>query len=289
MIKIKQETGSIAVYVSVVVISMLLILFAVFLTSSSKLKSQIETTIAIKQSYEADNSKAGDIYNSLVKNDSPQYVSDGLVLHYDAINNTGSGHNSSATTWTDLSGNGNDGTLSTAPNTSNFYWEDNSITISGYSSGSLKYYVDTPLNLTGHERTYIYTVNAQNLTGTIWGETDDSNTNGLFNYQSFISNRGNSTSGDNRYNYTFAKSGIYNYAVSVSSSQIKFYANGELVTTMNNTVGLNCSNPLRLLAARYSSQNATNLKMYNFMAYNRALSEAEIQQNYNVAKTMYGI
>ena len=53
MKRMKQEKGSIAVYVSVVVLSMLFILFAVFLTSSSKMKTQIETTIAVKQSYEA--------------------------------------------------------------------------------------------------------------------------------------------------------------------------------------------------------------------------------------------
>ena len=36
------------------------------------------------------------------------YVTDGLILHYDAINNTGSGHDSSATSWKELSGQGND-------------------------------------------------------------------------------------------------------------------------------------------------------------------------------------
>ena len=245
---------------------------------SVKVYNRALTADEVKQNYDIDKEKYGD-----------KYVTDGLVLHYDAIDNTGNGHSTTTTTWKDLSGNGNDGTLSTAPNTSNFYWEDNSITISGYSSGSLKYYVDTPLKLSGQARTYIYTVDARNLTGSIWGETDDSNRNGLFNYQNFISNRGNSTSGDNRYNYTFAKSGIYSYAVTVSSSQIKFYANGALVTTINNTNGLNCSNPLRLLAARYSSQNASNLKMYNFMAYNRVLSETEIQQNYNIIETRFGI
>lgn len=65
MRRVKQEKGSIAVYVSVVLLSMLLILFAVFLTSSSKMKSQIETTLAIKQSYEADNAKVSQIYEKL--------------------------------------------------------------------------------------------------------------------------------------------------------------------------------------------------------------------------------
>ena len=72
MKKIKQEKGSIAVYVSVVLLSMLFILLAVFLTSNSKVKSQIETTLTVKQSYEADNGKAGEIYSSLLAKLEPE-------------------------------------------------------------------------------------------------------------------------------------------------------------------------------------------------------------------------
>jgi len=52
-----------------------------------------------------------------------ELIKPGLVQHYDAINNTGSGHNSSATTWKDLVGT-NDGTLQLGvnwlPNSLNF-------------------------------------------------------------------------------------------------------------------------------------------------------------------------
>ena len=291
--KFKEEKGSMAVYTLVVLLSMLLILTALFLTSSSVRKSQIETVIKIKQTYEADNSKAAEIYASITgtgggSEPTIDYVQEGLILHYDAINNTGSGHSSSTTTWKDLSGSGNDGTLSTSPSNSTFYWENNRLTISGHG-GNLQYYVDTPLRLTGQERTYIYTIDANNLQGSIWGETDSSNTNGLFNYYNFIVNRGSKTTTQNRYDYTFAKSGIYNYAVTLSNSQLKFYVNGVLTQTINNTVGLTCSSNLRLMAARYSGQNATNLKMYQFLAYDRVLSDSEILQNYNVSKEEYNI
>ena len=39
------------------------------------------------------------------------YVQDGLMLHYDAVKNTKNGHDKSSTTWYDLSGNNNNGTL----------------------------------------------------------------------------------------------------------------------------------------------------------------------------------
>ena len=66
MRRIKKEKGSIAVYVSIVVLSMLFMLTAVFFTSSSKMKTQIETSMTVKQSYEVDNKRADEIYNSLV-------------------------------------------------------------------------------------------------------------------------------------------------------------------------------------------------------------------------------
>lgn len=223
---------------------------------------------------------------SSTKPEQPQYIKEGLILHYDAINNTGNGHSNTTTTWKDLSGNNNNGTFSKAPNTSNFYWEENCITLSN-SSSTLNSYIDTPINLNNKERTIIYTVDANNLQGTIWGDTDSSNTNGFFNYYTFIANRGNSTGVQNRYDYTFSKSGIYNYAVSISYTEIKFYENGVLKTTLNNTVGLATKNNLRLLAGRYNNQSATNLKMYNFLVYDRVLTDSEIQKVYSVAKKQY--
>ena len=70
------------------------------------------------------------IYNGLLSNDEIQknynidktrfdyldydnvnYVTSNLILHYDGMNNTGTGHSSSTTVWKDLSGNNKDGTL----------------------------------------------------------------------------------------------------------------------------------------------------------------------------------
>ena len=299
MKKIREEKGSMAVYVSVVLLSMLFILMAVFFTSNAIRKSQLETVLGIKETYESDNQRASEIYDSITGNnsgsgggnsdvDTPTYVTNGLKLHYDAINNTGNGHSSTTMTWKDLSGNGNDGTLSSTPNNSIFYWDNNSMTIANHDE-KLKYYIDTPLNLSGKERTYIYTVNANNLNGTIWGETDTENTYGLFNYHLFVANRGNSKTSDSRCTYTFSKDGIYCYAVSLSESQLKFYVNGQLESTASNTMGLICNNNLRLLSARYESQNASNIKMYNFMAYDRVLTDSEIQVNYNSISQIYNI
>lgn len=287
--KIKDEKGSMAVYVSVVLLSMLLILSALFLISNVVRRSQIETAIKVKETYEADNDRVEEIYNEITKNtDKADYVQDGLILHYDAINNTGNGHSNTTTTWQDLSGNNNNGTFSTSPTTSTFYWEDDCITLANNSSTS-GMYVDTPVNLNNLERTIIYTIDANNLEGSIWGDTSNKNTNGLFNYYNFISNRGDSSIGQARYAYTFSKAGKYNYAVSLSNTEMKFYENGQLITTVNNSAGLGTSGTMRLLSARHNSQNAQNLKMYNFLIYDRVLSDSEIQANYEIVKSEYGL
>lgn len=64
---IKEEKGSMAVYVTIVLFSMLLILSAVFLTSNVIRKSQIKTITKVKETYEADNNRADEIYEMLIK------------------------------------------------------------------------------------------------------------------------------------------------------------------------------------------------------------------------------
>ena len=43
------------------------------------------------------------------------YITDGLLMHLDGINNTGNGHSNSDKTWVDLTGNGHDVTLTGSP------------------------------------------------------------------------------------------------------------------------------------------------------------------------------
>lgn len=273
---VKQENGSVAVYAIATVLCFVFLLSGMFYSSTAIRKNQLKTVLKLKE-----------IYAQEIELQNKDYVKAGLVLQYDGINNTGNGHSNNTTAWKDLSGHGNDGTLS-RPLDATFSWENNNISIAGASS-TLGTYVDTPLNLNGKERTIFYTIDGTNLTGSIWGDTDNDNTNGLFNYNTFIANRGSSTSTQSRYDYTFAKSGKSHYAVTLSATQLKFYVNGVLTNTTNNTVGLTTSNNLRVLAAYFPTQNATNLKMYDFMVYNRVLNDQEILQNYEVDKLKYGL
>ena len=69
---IKQEEGSMAVYVTIVLVSMVFILTAVFLISNSARKNQLKTAMKVKETYEADNDRADKIYDELVENSTPK-------------------------------------------------------------------------------------------------------------------------------------------------------------------------------------------------------------------------
>ena len=51
---------------------------------------------------------AGNVTITNAVNAYPGYIQEGLVVHYDGINNTGNGHSNTTSTWKDISGNGND-------------------------------------------------------------------------------------------------------------------------------------------------------------------------------------
>ena len=65
--KIKEEKGSMAIYATIVLVTILIILMAVYITSTAVRKGQLETVMKIKQTYEADNSRADEIYESLAQ------------------------------------------------------------------------------------------------------------------------------------------------------------------------------------------------------------------------------
>ena len=66
MNNVKSSKGSIAVYVSIVILSMLLVLLALFFSSNAVRRKQLITAMQVKQTYEADNERAVEIYESLV-------------------------------------------------------------------------------------------------------------------------------------------------------------------------------------------------------------------------------
>lgn len=288
----KRENGSMAVYTSVVLLTMLIIITAIFITSNMARATQLQTAIKVKESYQKDNSKAGEIYAKLTENTStPSYVTNGLILHYDAINNTGNGHDNNATVWKDLSGNENDLTLSNLGNDSTSGWGDNTLNFDGIDDFGT---VTTIQNILSGETTIstrIYSEQYNNYRG-IYGNHYGpyGSVVGILNqFQNEMLRIGyNSNIVD--LSYTDVCNKYITLTVQMGASVgTKVYINGNLIkeskneTTNPNVNGAN----FWIGKSNDSADRYFSGKMNNFMIYNRILTDSEISQNYRADEARF--
>jgi hypothetical protein len=233
----------------------------------------------------------------IIKNAShgPKVVTDGLVLCLDAGNSKS--YPGSGTTWTDLSGRSNNGTLTNGP------------TYSSVSGGSLVFdgtndfvNLGTPPVITGRQvpLTICGWARANTFTSTrvLWGVYNQEafgqlysmirTDNGILKY--FTSN----STGGFQSNGTFTPSiNTWNfYAVTVSgtlsSPSVTIYLNNSSETFSYSTLTSSPDLSIRFcIGADSFPRSFWNGNISNVMWYNRALSTQEIQQNYNALKSRY--
>ena len=99
----------------------------------------------------------------------------------------------------------------------------------------------------------------------------------------------------NAFSYTSLQNNtIYNFVFSYDGSNKRIYINNILVNTTSNTSGIGYSNGPFSIGA--DTSNGANLGgdffngvIYNTSVYNRALSVAEIAQNYNAMRVRFNI
>ena len=207
---------------------------------------------------------------------SPRIVTDGLVLCLDAGNTKS--YPGSGATWTDLSGNGNNGTLANSPSYSNgslsfdgvneymtstfSFTAGQAVTISGWlysTESTLTYrnFVDTPTNT----RPMIWWDTAGKIefdTGSGYRTPDVYRNQWV--YVTLVKPSGD-TVASYYVNGVFASNGGVSYSVT-ASTPTWFNRNG------GQTWLGNCS---------------------NVSIYNRVLTASEIQQNYNATRGRFGI
>lgn len=218
----------------------------------------------------------------------PEIVNDGLVLHLDAASNRS--YPGSGTTWTDLSGNGNDGTLTNGP------------TFDSGNKGSLVFDgVDDQGTISS-----LGFVGFTGLTINVWFFSNTSSSRALTRASStsngfilhyrgagfyLVSNTG-VTSG-----YLGWQSGYippYNEwfmaTATWDGSTMKLYVNGVKQPNERSFSGvLSTINTILLGYYFNASQPRTDGKISNFGLYNRALSDSEIQQNFEATRSRYGV
>ena len=211
----------------------------------------------------------------------PRIVTDGLVLALDAADRNS--YPGSGTNWFDLSGNGNTGTLTNGP------------TYSSANGGSLVFdgvddYVNAPLT------------KSATCTFSCWARTTTLGSNPM------LFNAGPNGYGPDLFFYSgniywniwdgganplattpaSVTDGNYHYYVVVNdaSSNTKLYYDGVLLGTATYRSAANNTN---LTIGGTADPYIWNGNISNFTIYNRALTAAEIQQNFNATRSRFGI
>jgi len=209
-------------------------------------------------------------------------VTDGLVLNLDAARKDS--YNRTGTTWNDISGNGNNGTLTNGPT---FDSEDyGSIVFDGVDD-----YVDIGSNISNYEIfTTSFWIN-YNFFDSTWRSPLGDNSHfysyhvlylGGFIYLGVSSNY----SGDPYEGVphgTINTETWYNFVITKNSSNlVSFYKNSILLGSNSKTGGVN----INKIGEGYVPDNAL---ISSVQIHNRALTQTEITQNFNALRGRYGI
>ena len=226
----------------------------------------------------------------------PDVVEDGLVLALDAGNTKS--YPGSGTTWTDLSGNGNNGTLTNMDGTNFNSANGGSLTFDGTNE-----YVNcgnpSSLNFgTGNfTLSFVTYTTAYGLQG-----------------GSYVGKGNGTTIGFDFRDYNFYVTGTLGLIArgsfaatlnvwqihtivydSSSSPYVKFYINGTYTgaSTTNNPANISSittSEPFRIgLSVAGGLSRYFNGRIPSVQVYNRALTASEIQQNFNALRGRFGI
>lgn len=215
----------------------------------------------------------------------PNVVTDGLVLYLDVANTKS--YVSGSTTWLDLSGNRNNGTLYNGVSyirTNNgglvFDGTDDYIIVPG--NGTLNTSRPT-VELVTTVSTNNGNVIAQGQYGSNWGFGVGVKPGGIM---------ARNNNGDA--NYSISNSGVVHVAVTWDGSGNEYYKNGQYLgrTTSNYSPNPGGDVTIGGVRAQVPSQNLAefaNSTVNIVRIYNRVLSANEILQNYNSIKTRFGI
>ena len=218
-------------------------------------------------------------------------VTSGLVVHLDAGNSNS--YPGSGTTWNDLSGNGNNGTISGA-------------TYDSANGGSLSFdgtndYVTTGTTLTDADELFANT-------GTAWSTSSWFNVDVIGGADKAVTGRGGGTGSSATYvvyintadlrvrlrggtitniSTSIATNTWYNVVVTWDGTTANGYLNGQFVTTLAVGTASKQTNTFTIGATASGTSSEFDGKISQTLVYNKALTASEIQRNYNALKGRY--
>lgn len=218
------------------------------------------------------------------------FTNSGLLLNLDAGNSNSYG--GTGTTWTDLTSNGLNGTLTNVTHSSN---NAGYFTFNG-SNSSVQIANTTQLTNKATFSAWVYPnkfANSGNNNDAIITKHDQYSNNGfclIFNNAGFsYSVKPTSNAGAVSNTYSSPINKWYYVTITMDQSQVLFYLNGALIQTNSVTTGWSFSNNVFYLG--YSPDNFWGRFSGNIasvMVYNRVLTSTEISNNFNAQKLRYG-
>ena len=213
----------------------------------------------------------------------PDLITNGLVLCLDAADKQS--YSGSGNTWTDISNNGNNGTLTNSPtfNSSNkgniaFNGTNNFINTS-YTLPNTNYTISIAFKINVFSTTYnrgiFSTFSTSNFNGIYFADSGSQSIS--------TSNMWFWADGNSLYHipYIFATNTWYFVAFSIINGEIYVYINGGLVYQVTDTT--THQDTLNLGRSRFD-QNYLNGNISLAQVYNRVLPANEILQNYNALR-----
>jgi hypothetical protein len=214
-------------------------------------------------------------------------VTSGLTLNLDAGN--ASSYPGTGTTWTDLSGNGNNATLSGSP------------TYSSLNGGKLTFpYANVfgTINDSASIRfgTGDFTINIWEYTGVVYDATNQrtlisKNYTGfeVMIYQAtlraYFGGAGNSLTGT----ATLSPNTWYHFVIVRSGTTITSYINKTQDAQITSSANISQVGTALLINKRPSTPYYGDQTISTLQLYNRALTSGEITQNYNATKSRFGL
>jgi len=220
---------------------------------------------------------------------SPKIVTNNLVLCLDAANPKS--YPGSGTTWSDLSGNGNNGTLVNGPtfdsgNNGNISFDG----VDDFVNGIHNTQTDITGNIT--IECWFKLSNTRSDWVRIFGKGDSTNrTFGLWYNQlnsSFLYQRYGITNMNAQYSSTVSLNTWYHMVGTSSGSSHILYLNAiQRATSSSGTTFVSSTDPYKVGYGNIHTYHIGNVS--NCKIYNRALSASEVLQNYNALKGRFGL
>jgi hypothetical protein len=232
---------------------------------------------------------------------SPAIVTNGLVILVDAANPLS--YPGSGTTWADLSGQGNNGSLF------------NGVSFSSQNGGALVFdgtddYASVDVNSWIRSTSSAYTFSSffyynggssggapySLMTFPNAGDTNDGFWQHL-NLGNWLWRTEDNVAGENGGNVEapspFSNGNWYHIATVVKTNSLIFYRNGLLVATISTSFNWanlrNDGDAYLYISTGYGENYYMNGNIGNFQMYDRELSSSEILQNYQALRTRFGI